>query len=621
LGGEGVLQDEIVTMRHERFVLPVRTELRRRLPGIVHGASSSGQTVFVEPMETVELNNDYIRLSEAELAEMRRILDELSRAAVAAAGEIRRTAAVCGALELESAKAAFAADYGAHPVEFGEALELDEARHPVLMAALRAQGGGAVVPLSLRLEAQRTLVISGPNTGGKTVVLKTVGMAAWMAQCGLPVCARRARLPVFETIGADIGDVQSIERNLSTFSSHLTHIRGLLAEAGPRSLILLDELGTATNAAEGAALAVEIVAFLVARGAWTLVTTHHDALKAYASAHADQIASGSVAVDPETLAPSYQFRLGVPGLSAGLDMAERLGLAPAIIAGARARLTPDERSTAEYLLRLQQQLATAEAQAAELAAREADLIRREQDLTRRLHEVEGRDRAYLQRHLAALRAELDRRLASFNAAAEARWRAALEETTAELTSAQKRKLAVAAARLKRESAETFQAEVAAALGGESPAEPAGAPVRPRPGDRVKLRTLRQPARVLRAIGDDAFEIEAGAMRIQVAASDIAAVVETAAPATASNTTDAATAAISELQLIGLRREEAVDRLEKFLDEALLNDTAQLRIVHGAGFGVLRQAVAATLRSHPQVARFYHPPQNQGGQGVTIAELK
>ncbi|HEY7838092.1 MAG TPA: endonuclease MutS2, partial [Terriglobales bacterium] len=523
LGSEGVLQDALVTVRHERFVLPVRTELRRRLPGIVHGASSSGQTVFVEPMETVELNNDYIRILEAEQAEIGRILDDLRRQAAASATAIAASAEACGALELESAKTAFALDYAAHPASFGGTLELVNARHPVLVAALRQRPEHAVVPLSLRLDAQRLLIVSGPNTGGKTVVLKTVGIAAWMAQCGLPVCAERASLPVFHALWADIGDVQSIEHNLSTFSSHLIHIRGILAAAGPESLILLDELGTATNAAEGAALAVEIAAYLAERRAWTLVTTHHDALKAWASAHAEVAASGSVAVDAETLAPSYQFRPGVPGLSAGLDMAARLGLPAAIIAGARARLTPDERSTAEYLLRLQRQLAAAEAEAEDLSRREQSLAARERELEFKTRQTDERDRAYLQRHLAALRAEIDRRLASFNAAAEARWRDGLRELQAELTSAQKRKLAVASARLKRETATAFQTDVAGVLAPEASAPEAALSAPPQPGDRVKLRSLTQPARVLRALGADVFEVEAGALRMQVTAADITAV--------------------------------------------------------------------------------------------------
>lgn len=619
LAADGVLQDELVTVRNERFVLPVRAEQRRRAAGIVHGASSSGQTLFVEPLETVELNNENIRLRDAELAEVQRILAALSAAVSEAAPGIAAGARACAVLELEAAKAAFAHDFAALPAEFtsgtGAVLELCDARHPVLVATLRAQSPPRpVVPLSLRLDEARLLVVSGPNTGGKTVVLKTVGIAVWMAHCGLPVCAAAARLPVCHAIWADIGDVQSLEQSLSTFSSHLLHIRQVLEAADASSLVLLDELGTATNAAEGAALAVEIAAALLARRAWTLISTHHDALKAWAAGHPDTVLNGSVAVDAETLAPTYQFRLGVPGASAGLAMAERLGLPRELVAAARARLGAAERDAALYLESLQRQLAAAEDRLAELSARETEVARRER-------EIAAHDRAHLQRRLDQLRAELDRRLASFTARQEAAWHDALAAVQADATAAQKKKLALAAARLKRETAEVFQTEVASALRGESGESPAAAPSRPpQPGDRVRLRAGSQPARVLRALENGRFEIEAGRLRMQVTAADIAAVLESA-PAPGGAIHLPAAPLVRELNLIGLRADEAADQLDRFLDQAILAGADQVRIVHGAGFGVLRRTVADLLRAHPQVAGFEHPPQNQGGQGVTLANLK
>ncbi len=610
LASEGVLQEELVTVRNERFVLPVRTEQRRRAAGVVHGASSSGQTVFVEPLETIELNNEHIRLRDEEQAEVVRILAELTAQVAGEAAAIAQGAGLCGMLELEQAKARFAGDYGAEPAAFGSELELLQARHPLLVATLRGQAGRAVVPLTLRLGGERLLVVSGPNTGGKTVVLKTVGMAAWMAQCGLPVCAQRACLPIFDAIAADVGDVQSIEQSLSTFSSHLIHIREMLAVAGPASLILLDELGTATNAAEGAALAVAIAELLLERRAWTLISTHHDALKAWAGAHRGQVANGSVAVDPETLAPSYQFRMGVPGVSAGLDMAERLGLPPTVIAGARARLSREEREAGAYLQKLQQSLAQAEEQ---LAA----LDRREQEVAGRERALAAHDKAQQQKQMAALRAELDRRLASFTAAAEKNWRQAWQALEGEITAAQKRKLSLAVAGMKRETAAAFAGEVGSALG-EAPSA-AAPPPEAQPGDRVQIRSARQPARVLRRLADGGYEIEAGALRLQVGAADIVAVLPVAAAR--AHAVHAAVPTTSEINLVGLRMEEAIEKLDKFLDQALLSDTDQIRIVHGTGFGVLRRAVAEALKVHPQVARYSHPPQNQGGQGVTVAELK
>lgn len=612
LSADGALQDELITVRNERFVLPVRAEQRRRAPGVLHGASSSGQTVFVEPLETVELNNENIRLRDDEQAEIARILAELSAAVAAEAAHLVLGFAAWGVLELEAAKAAFAREYSARPVAFSpDALELIQARHPVLVASLRGNPAHAVVPLSLALGASgpRLLVVSGPNTGGKTVVLKTVGIAIWMAQCGLPVCAATARLPVCHAVWADIGDVQSLQQNLSTFSSHLVQIRDLLAAADANSLVLLDELGTATNAAEGAALAVEVAEALVQRRAWTLISTHHDALKAWASSHPDTVLNGSVALDPDTLAPTYQFRPGVPGISAGLAMAERLGLPAALVAAARARLSAGERESGEYLARLQQNLAEAEERLAALQQREAGLERRER-------EIASHDRAHLERQAAHLRGELERRLAGFLSSQEEAWKRELQEWQTGATAAQKKKLAVAVARRKRESAEAFERDVASGLG----ARPASAPLpNPQPGDRVQLRGSRQVARVLRRLPDDGLEIEAGSLRLQVARADIAAVLPAAASAASVSTPEVPL--VREVNLIGMRMEEATDHLDRFLDQAILAGADQIRIVHGAGFGVLRRAVADFLRAHPQVASFSHPPQNQGGQGVTVASLK
>ena len=613
LSGEGVLQEDLITMRNQRYVLPVRAELRRRAAGLVQGASSSGQTVFVEPMEAVELNNEQVRLQDAEAAEARRILQELSQQVAAAGGELAMAAKLCGAIELEAAKARFAQAYGGVRAEFTSepaTLALREACHPLLLAARREHPERTVVPLTLELERQRILVVSGPNTGGKTVVLKTVAVAAWMGQCGLPVCAQAARLPVFTAIHADIGDVQSIQRSLSTFSSHLLRIREVLAAADDASLILLDELGTATNAAEGAALATEVAAWLLERRAWTLISTHHDALKAWAAGHADGVRNGSVALDAETLAPTYQFRMGVPGISAGLEMAQRLGLPTAIVAGARQRLGAGEREAAQYLQKLQEQLAAADAKL-------ADAERREHAVAARERAAAAHDRAYLEKQMTALRHDMERRVAALAGAAEKQWRRELEALGADFTAAQKKKAVLAEARMKREREEMVR-EALPEL--QPPAEP-GAVRAPAAGEWVRLRDSRTPAQVVRRVAGDLYEVAAGALRLQVAAGEIAEILPGRDSKPRPAALDASVAAIVELNLIGLRADEARERLERFLDRAILQEAAQVRIVHGAGFGVLRKTVSEELRQHPAVAKFYHPPQNQGGQGVTIAELK
>jgi len=617
-GTSGALQEELVTVRNDRYVLPVRTEARRRAPGVVHGASGSGQTVFVEPLATIELNNENIRLGEQEREEVIRILRELSRQVAVAAPQLEAAAGICGRLELEAGKAGFAAAYGGCGAEFGdEVLQLDAARHPLLVATLRGRAGREVVPLSLQMAPERMLILSGPNTGGKTVALKTVAVAVWMAQCGLPVCARRARLPLCDAVWADVGDVQSIQQDLSTFSSHLLHIRGILAAATRRSLVLLDELGTATNPAEGAALAIEIAAFLRQRGCWTLISTHHDEMKAWAGQHPGSVANGSVAVDPVTLAPTYRFRMGVPGISAGLDIAARLGMPPAIVDGARARLGSGQRQAAEYLRRLQENLAVAEEKLRGAEAREREVGERERAIA-------AHDRTWQQKQMAQLRAEMERRFTAFSEAGDRRWQKELDELKASLTAAQQRKLSAARARQRREAAGEWKAESAAGLGEARPASAAGSPAVARAGDQVRLRTLRAPARVLRRLDDGSYEVAAGMVRMQVAADDIEAVIPAAAPAppaTTGKSADRLTPAMLEVNLIGLRADEAEDKLERFLDDALMSGAEQIRIVHGAGFGVLRKLVAERLRAHPQIGAFAHPPQNQGGAGVTVAELK
>jgi DNA mismatch repair protein MutS2 len=329
------------------------------------------------------------------------------------------------------------------------------------------------------------------------------------------------------------------------------------------------------------------------------------------------VANGSVAVDPVTLAPTYRFRMGVPGISAGLDIAARLGMPPAIVEGARARLGSGQRQAAEYLRQLQENLAVAEEKLRGAEAREREVGERERAIA-------AHDRTWQQKQMAQLRAEMERRFTAFSEAGDRRWQKELDELKSSLTAAQQRKLSAARARQRREAAEEWKAESAAGLGEVRPSSAAGNPAVVRAGDQVRLRTLRAPARVLRRLDDGSYEVAAGMVRMQVAADDIEAVIPAAAPAppaTTGKSADRLTPAMLEVNLIGLRADEAEDKLERFLDDALMSGAEQIRIVHGAGFGVLRKLVAERLRAHPQVGAFAHPPQNQGGTGVTVAELK
>src|SRR5271167_58434 len=386
LSDGGAVQEELVTIRGERFVIPVKVEHRRRVQGVAHGASSSGQTVFIEPLETIEQNNELVRLLDEELAEVHRILLEMTARLGEHAGALEISVEVLSELELQFAKARFAEEYdfvavkllpeedGPTPLQPGvsaaiteslrndipdtpacDALILRKARHPLLERTLKPKGI-TVVPLTLELDKQhRQLVISGPNAGGKTVALKTVGLLALMAQSGIPVPAEGAEMPIFDSIFADIGDYQSIEQSLSTFSAHVTNIDFISRHTTAHSLVLLDELGSATDPEEGAALAVAIADHFRQVQALTIVSTHHTALKVYA-ANTPGVFNAAVGFDEQTLAPTFELRIGVPGASAGINIAKNLGLNSEIIAAARQRMTSQAQDVSRFLDRLHTEL-------------------------------------------------------------------------------------------------------------------------------------------------------------------------------------------------------------------------------------------------------------------------
>ena len=363
LSAENATQDDVITIRGERFVIPVRAELKRRVTGVIHGASSSGQTVYVEPLETIEQNNELVRLIEEEQAEIHRIFVALTRQVAGYAQSLVEGARVLALVDSLLARARFAREFDCISPAFNpERLRLEGARHPLLEKRLRATGG-QIVPLVLELTAdERQLIVSGPNTGGKTVALKTMALLAMMAQAGIPVPAAGASFPVFTAFLADIGDAQSIEAALSTFSAHITNLDRLSRLADARSLVLLDELGSSTDPEEGAALAVAVAHHFLKAGAWTLISTHHTSLKVYA-ANTPGVRNAAAGVDERTLVPNYQFHLGVPGASAGIQTAERLGLNAAIIAAARERLGSQQADIARFLDKLHSELAAARSRA------------------------------------------------------------------------------------------------------------------------------------------------------------------------------------------------------------------------------------------------------------------
>ena len=637
----GTVQDELITIRGERFVIPVKIEQKRRVQGVVHGASSSGQTVFVEPLETIEQNNELVRLLEEELAEIHRILIEMTQRIGAQTREILTAVEVLSELELQFAKARFAEDYNCVAVKLSDQKEpcgdgrlgrpasvasllLHNARHPLLERNLKPKGA-TVVPITVELEGpRRQLIITGPNTGGKTVTLKTVGLLALMAQSGIPVPADRAEIPVFDAILADIGDYQSIEQNLSTFSAHVTNIDLISRTATPNSLVLLDELGSATDPEEGAALAVAIAAHFGRIGCMTVISTHHTSLKVYA-ANTAGVLNASVGFNESTLQPTYELKVGVPGASAGINIAQRLGLNPSIIESARSKLGTQARDVGQFLDKLHADLREAEQERVRLRAREEELERDKSRLA-----AEGRKEQ--QTKVREMEKKLESLLRDFEYHAREAVNAVQDRAAAQkLSKDAERRIA----KLRREFREQFDSTVVAHSTGADQGDPHAQPQVVKhvsEGDTVKLKSTGRSARVARKIDDNHFEVEMGALKMKIARDDIAEVL-TAARAAETPVKAARARGISisleseganvpsEINVIGQTVDQASREVERFVDRAFLAGMPRVRVVHGSGMGILRKALRQMLQQHPHVALVTEPPQNEGGGGATVVELR
>jgi DNA mismatch repair protein MutS2 len=632
LASEGSTQEDLITIRGDRFVIPVRAELKRRISGVVHGVSSSGQTVYVEPLETIEQNNELVRLIEEEQAEIHRIFVALTRQVGGYAHALIEGARVLALVDSLQARARFARDYNCvAPSIAPDLLRLEAARHPLLERHLRTTGG-RVVPLTLELTAaERQLIISGPNTGGKTVTLKTTALLAMMAQAGLPVPAIAATFPVFTAFLADIGDAQSIEAELSTFSAHIVNLDRLSRLANQQSLVLLDELGSATDPEEGAALAVAIASHFLAAKAWTLISTHHTSLKVYA-ANTDGVLNAAAGVDELTLAPNYQLRLGVPGASAGIQTAERLGLNAAIITAARQRLGSQQVDIARFLDKLHSELTQLE-EDRKAARVDQYALNQERSRLAREGDVELRQRTR----------ELEAKLASLLKDFEFQMREtvrAIEDRVSQqkLSKEAERRIQ----RLRREFQESFNQTVVAHRTG---ADQGDANAQPHilkhiaPGDQVRIKSMNKIAIVEREIDKDLFEVSLGPIKMRVKRDECAEpspLAEDSAPGKRPDPlaaarkqkgvhvtyTSANTDAMrTEINLIGRTVDEATEELEKYLDRAFLAGLPGVRIIHGHGAGILRRGVREFLKGHPHVATITEAPQNEGGQGATLVELR
>ncbi len=648
-----LLQDKVITTRNDRFVLLVKTDHKSLLPGVIHGSSGSGQSVFVEPLPAVTLNNDIVELQDEERREVVRILTELTARVGARADDLALAVEVLGELDAAQAKALLARDMEAIESEIAEGLELDlpEARHPLLMPALlerlgeEASGRRAPVPVSLRVgQGEPVLVISGPNTGGKTVALKTLGLLALMAQSGLHVpAAAGARLPVFRRIYADIGDEQSIASSLSTFSAHLAAIVEMTRDLELPALVLLDEVGAGTDPTEGGALGVAIVDHFRRRGAMVAATTHHGLLKGYAQS-TPGVTSGSFGYDPHTYEPTYRLSLGVPGRSLALEMAERLGLPASVVQDARARRDDKEAQAEALLARLEREKADLEAQ-----RRRTGAERLEVEALLAAHRKAEKELALKKRtDLEAFARELKRRGEEAARKVEGAIRAAVKRVEEA-----RRAVATEASLAREEAVATMRSAADEALRDTGAPEVDEMELVALPvavGQRVRVKTLGVIGEVMALPEGGAAEVAVSGKRLRVAPRELVALSGGSgsrsagsstppprgrravasgglAPATAPRlrgggvSINARAQAPAEINLVGLRVDEALPRVDKLLDEATVTGRQQVRVVHGFGQGKLKKAVAGLLEGHPQVASFRVGGASEGGGGVTIVELK
>jgi len=632
---ERVLQDKLITTRNDRYVLLLKAEHRGQIPGIIHGSSGSGASFFVEPLPAVELNNDIVSLQDEERREVVRILRDLTGRVGEHADTIAQAVEVLGELDAVQAMALLARDMEATAPEIADdlRLELREARHPLLMPRLCARLGierrstREPVPVTIRIGfGQPVLVISGPNTGGKTVAIKTVGLLALMAQCGLHVpAAAGSLLPAFERVWADIGDEQSITADLSTFSAHLAQVVAMTRDLALPALVLLDEVGAGTDPTEGGALGVAIVEHFRARGAMVVATTHHGLMKAYAQS-TPGVACASFGYDPATYEPTFRLALGTPGRSLALEMAERLGLPSAVVADARSRRDEKEEQAEALLQKLEVERAALEAERDRLGTERRELeaaALRQQSAER---ELAARKRTEVEAFVRELRRkgeEAARRAAD-----------AIREAVERVESA-RRSVAAEAARARTKVVEAIREAQDEALADPQLAltPEAAAPDLPLAvGARVRLRTLGVAGELL-ALGDHGqAEVAAGGKRLKVPRAELVPLAARPQPARGGvalrregggSPGGAARhpSAQVEINLVGLTVDEALPRVDKLLDDAALAERRQIRVIHGFGQGRLRQAVAGLLEGHPHVAAYRLAAPNEGGGGVTIVELK
>ncbi len=651
------IQDEIVTVRNERYVIPVKADFSGKVGGVTHGASSSGATVFIEPLEVIEANNELQKLKAKEEAEIARILFSLADEARSNLDGIVTAAEIVGELDFIKAKAEFAKQFDAVIPQISEDLSLEfvDARHPLLEASLREAVPGSkfqvsnsydkkssesktdfkstnlkpetwnlkptegIVPVSFSLSAKNSvMIISGANAGGKTVVLKTAGLLSLMAVSGLPVPAKTAKVPFYSAILADIGDQQSIAANLSTFSSHISNIASMMKHQGKPSLILLDEVGTGTDPDEGSALGVAIVDYFRTKGAQVIASTHYKGLKIYAANDADVI-NASVEFDEKTLQPTYRLLTGLAGASSGLEIARRFGIRDDVIEEARKNLDTAARKSEIYLAELQRETKQAADLRVALEAEREATAQKYSLLDLDFHKKERSRREQFEKELERVVDKFDKKAKEFlKSVSDKKERKKLEKHVAESRASLKREI----------RSKTTVAEAAKGVKVKKAAAAAG-PIEA--GSTVLLKNFGTEGRVEKLDGNIAHVL-VGSIHMKQDVADLLAVAatkKTAKPTTkakksAGESLDskfAGQSSAKELNLIGMTTLDAEDEVDRFLEDSYAAKIMRLRIIHGHGTGALRNAVQKYLKGHPHVESFGFAPQNEGGHGATIVELK
>ncbi len=678
---EEAIQDEIVTIRNDRFVIPVKSDHRARINGVAHGYSSSGATAFVEPLETIEANNELQALHEAEAREIWKILNGLTEELRAQLPALESAAEAVAQLDFINAKAAFDQKFNCvipeiagfekltlveqnrsaingtasvpSPSSSAVSFELIEARHPLLEENLRASDG-SVVPVSFALDHEHNaMVISGANAGGKTVVLKTAGLLALMALSGLSVPARQARIPFYRSILADIGDHQSLAANLSTFTSHIGNIARMIKICEAPALVLLDEVGTGTDPEEGSALGVAVVDhFRNACGAQVMATTHYSGLKMYAG-NEEGVLNASVEFNEKTLRPTYRLIVGVAGSSSGLEIARRFGIPSGVIDVALESVKDTTRQSTDYLQRIKREAEEAEGLRKALEEERAAVAEKFAALNQEAEKKERAREALFDKTLAATIQEFEKRSRELVATIQDRsTRLKLERESQRRMAELKREAQHAAASgrvapgagRRQEAGSTTQARGVRVLRDgvelleKREAEPENYVTKDDGrdivvGDRVRLKSFGSIG-IVDQIKNGEAEIRVKSLRLREKLENLELVELTkpskSPPEKFAGLRKARAVEVSsqpmhigrsELNVIGQTTDEAVDAVDKFLDEASMAGLAQLRIVHGHGTGALRRAIADMLKDHPHVARFVPAPQDQGGSGATLVELK